>query len=392
MSRLARIGFNAAFLDPGVSGGSETYLRQLVPAIAAEAPSLELEVATTRRGAAALVREGWSDFARVTALRVDQGERFRNLFASQLGVPLHALRRRWDLVHNLASIAPFEALVPSVTTVLDLLFLRQRTLSRFSTFAMRWTIVPAARRADALIAISAAARDDMCAIAGFDPRAFTVVPLGPGRAPELVEPTPEHEVRARFALGDARVVLCVAAKRRHKNQGLLVRAVRELPDDVVVVLPGHPEGYDAELRALVAELGLERRVRVVDYVSDADLEGLWAVAACAAFPTLAEGFGLPVLEAMARGVPVAASDLPVLREVGGDVPHWFDPHEPASAAAAIVAAIGDRDAPAAGRTRAERFSWAATARATLSVYERATGLRLPEAARGDVAPPVAPVP
>ena len=392
MRELRRVGLNAIFLDPGVSGGSETYLRHLGPALAAEAPSLELEVATTRRGAAALLGEGWGDFARVTALPVDQGERWRNLYASQLGVPLHARRRRWDLVPNLASIAPYEALVPSVTTVLDLLFLRQRTLSRFTTFAMRWTIVPAARRADGLIAISAAARDDMCEIAGFDPGAFTVVPLGPGRAADAIEPTPEAEVRARFGLGSARVVLCVAAKRRHKNQGLLVRAVRELPDDVVVVLPGHPEGYDAELRALVDELGAQERVRVLDYVGDADLEGLWRLAACAAFPTLAEGFGLPVLEAMARGVPVAASDLPVLREVGGDVPHWFDPHDPAAAAAAIVAAIGDDDAAAAGLAQAERFSWAETARATLAVYARTTGRSLPDLDAQAERPPVARVP
>jgi glycosyltransferase involved in cell wall biosynthesis len=377
MRELRRVGLNAVFLDPGVSGGSETYLRNLAPAIAAEAPRLELEIATTRRGASALAREGWGDFARVTALPVDQGERFRNLYASEVGVPLHALRRRWDVVHNLASIGPLEAGVPSVTTVLDLLFLRERTLSRFSTFAMRWTIVPAARRADALIAISAAARDDMCEIAGFTADDFTVVPLGPGRAADAVEPAPEAQVRERFGLDGAHVLLCVAAKRPHKNQGLLIRALPHLPDDVVLVLAGHPEGYDAELRALAAELDLQERVRLPDYVDDADLERLWRLAAAAAFPTLAEGFGLPVLEAMSRGVPVAASDLPVLHEVGGDVPHWFDPRDPVSAASAIVSAMRDESAGVRGRAQAERFSWAATARATLAVYERASGKQLP---------------
>ena len=70
---------------------------------------------------------------------------------------------------------------------------------------------------------------------------------------------------------------------------------------------------------------MSERVRFLGYLPDDELEGLWRLAACAAFPTLGEGFGLPVLEAMARGVPVACCDLPVLREVGGDVPHYFPP-------------------------------------------------------------------
>jgi glycosyltransferase involved in cell wall biosynthesis len=371
VSGLRRVGFNALFLDPGVSGGPETYLHRLVPAIAAEAPRLELEVATTRRGAAGLARDGWGSIARIVALPVDEGERVRHLLVEQLLLPRRARRAGWDVLHNLSNLAPlWTPGVASVTTLHDLLFLRHRTLPPLTTFAMRWTIVPAARRADALIAISATARDDICELAGFAPEHFTVIPHGAERG-AVAAPAPEAEVRERYALGDARVVLCVAAKRPHKNQELLVRAAARLPEDCVIVLAGHPEPYDARLRALAAELEVERRVRFADYVPDADLEALWRLAACAAFPTLAEGFGLPLLEALARGVPVAASDLPVLHEVGGDVPHWFDPHDPAAAAAAIVAAMRDERAAAAGRARAERFSWAAAARATIAVYERA---------------------
>jgi glycosyltransferase involved in cell wall biosynthesis len=374
---LGRIGLNALFLDPGVSGGSETYLRQLVPAIAEQAPGVELEVATTRRGAQALVAAGWTEFARIHALPVDQGERARHLLTEQVRLPDLARRRGWDVLHSLANLAPVRAAVPSVVTLLDLLFLRHRTMSWLTTTALRLTVVPAARRADALIAISATARDEMCDIAGFSPGDFTVVPLGPGRSAAAAAPTPEAELRARHRLGDARVALCVAAKRPHKNQELLIRAVRHLPEDVLVVLAGHPEGYDAELRALATELDADARVRFVDYLPDADLEGMWALASCGAFPTLAEGFGLPLLEALERGVATAASDIPVLHEVGGEVPHWFDPQDPAAAAAAIAAAMSDDGAARRGREQAERFSWAANARATLAVYERASGKSLP---------------
>src|SRR5439155_1464621 len=90
------------------------------------------------------------------------------------------------------------------------------------------------------------------------------------------------------------------------------------------------------------------------------------------FPTLAEGFGLPVLEAMQRGRPVACSDIPVLREVGADVPFYFDPGDPASAAQAIGAAMFDGDERAeAARRRAATFSWPRAAEGTFAAYERA---------------------
>jgi glycosyltransferase involved in cell wall biosynthesis len=166
-------------------------------------------------------------------------------------------------------------------------------------------------------------------------------------------------------------VLCVGAKRPHKNQELLVRAVPSLPEDAVVALVGHPETYDAELRSLAGELGVTERIRFIDFVPDAELEALWRLAACVAFPTLGEGFGLPVLEAMTRGVPVACSDIPVLREVGDDVPFYFDPRDPKSAATAIATAMDGGDRVQAGRERAAGFSWEKAALGTFDAYERA---------------------
>ena len=94
-------------------------------------------------------------------------------------------------------------------------------------------------------------------------------------------------------------------------------------------------------------------LHITGYLDDADLEGLWREAACFAFPTRGEGFGLPLLEAMQRGVPAAASDIPVLREVSGGVAHHFDPDDPQAAARAVTAAIADAHA-ARARTRAGR--------------------------------------
>jgi glycosyltransferase involved in cell wall biosynthesis len=239
---------------------------------------------------------------------------------------------------------------------------------------MRRIVGTAGRRADALITGSAAARDEISEVLGIAPERLAVVPHGPGRLP-TIEPAGEAEVRGRYAIGQGRVVLCVAAKRPHKNQELLVRATPLLPGDVTVVLAGHAEPYQDQLVALVRELGLEQRVRIPGHVPAADLEALWRLAACAAFPTRGEGFGLPVLEAMQRGAPVACSDIPVLREVGGEVPSYFPLDDPAAAAAAIVAVMDDPALPEAGRRRAAGFSWSAAAEGTFAAYERALARR-----------------
>jgi glycosyltransferase involved in cell wall biosynthesis len=367
------VALNALFLDPGRSSGTETYLRGLAPALAREVPSLRLTVVTTRRGAAALRREGWGDFCTVAELPCDEGERVRRTLAEQVAYPALARRRGWDVLHSLASVGPVWAPVPTVVTVHDVTFFHHRTFGLATTVGMRTIVRRAAHAADALVAVSAAARTDIAATLGIPPERIAVVPNGAGRP--AAEPLPEGTVRERLGLDGARVVLCVGAFRPHKNQELLVRALPHLPEDVVVVAVGHLEGYERRLEDVARELGMADRLRVAGYVPDDELESLWRLAACAAFPTRAEGFGLPVVEALARGVPVACSDIAVLREVGGDLVHTFTVDDAGGAAAAIGAAMDDRRAREEGPRRAERFSWAETARGTYAAYERAAARR-----------------
>ena len=360
---------NATFLDPSVSGGPETYLRGLARGLADEFPDVRLTVATTRSGARALRADGWMAWAQIAELPCEDGQRVRRQVAEQVLVPALARRRDADLVHSLASTAPIRALTPTVITLHDVTFLVRPTFGAATTWGMREVITRAARHADALITGSVAARDEICAVLRMDPDDFLVVPHGRGRAPHSAAAS-EADVRRRLVLADAPVILCVGAKRPHKNQEVVVRALAELPE-VVLVLAGHAEPYEEELRRIARQVGVEGRVRFVGYMPDDVLEALWALCACAAFPTLGEGFGLPLVEAMDRGVAIAASDIPDLREVGGDVPFWFDPHSPAAAAHALAAAIDDADAGPRGRAQAARFTWEAAARGTMEAYERA---------------------
>lgn len=373
MSGAIRVVLNALFLDPAASGGPETYLRGLAPAVQELRPDASLTVVTTRRGAVALQRARWPERGiAIQELPCDEGQRTRRQFAEQILLPRLARRLRADVLHSLASVAPIRVRgVAHVITLHDVTFMHHSTFNRITTWGMCQVIPRAARRADALIAVTESSRDDICRTLGLSPGMFTVIPHGAGAV--AARPS-RHDARTRerFGLDGARIVLCVGAKRPHKNQAILIRALPQLARDVRLVLAGHPEPYEQTLRALASQLAVEDRVLFADWVAPDDLEALWSIAAVAAFPTLAEGFGLPLLEAMARGVPVAASDLPVFHELAGSWPIFFDPRDPADAARAIEAALTQPPEPERGRMIASRFTWRAAAEATWSVYDRCT--------------------
>jgi len=365
---LRRLGFDALFLDPGVSGGSETVVRGLVPAVAAAAPALEIEVATSRRGVQALRAAGFGDFARLLPTPMDDDQRLRKLAVQQVLLPRLAARRTWNVVHSLANLAPVRAPVPLVLTLLDVIYLHHATMSRGSRLAIGGVVRRAAPRAAAVVTISEAMRREILATLPLDPAKVTTIHLGAGRAIGVqAEPA---ALRERLGLAHRRVVLSVGAKRPHKNQALLVCALPRLPSDVVLILAGHDDGEGQALRTAADRLGVADRVVQLDYVPDEDLEALYALAACVALPTRTEGFGLPVLEAMRRGAPVACSRIPVLQEVGGEAAVYFDPDDEVEAAEVIGRALGDAGLAARGRARAAEFTWRRAAERYLEVYER----------------------
>jgi len=369
VAKPRRIALNALFLAPGQSGGTETYLRALVPELARLRPHWQFAIVTTGRGATALSADGFDAFAEIVRLPAEEFRRLRRQLAEQLLLPALVRQRRFDLLHDLAGTGPIiDPGLATVATVHDLIFKRIRTMGALSTWGMGFVIERVAKRADAVIAPSQAAAQEIATALQLTPERITVVPHGCGRPPVTCPDAPDA-LRDRYGLTGKRVVLCVAALRPHKNQAVLVRALRYLPSDVQLVLVGRTEPYAHELRELAAQLAVASRVVITGSVSNETLEGLWSLASCAAFPTLAEGFGLPVLEAMARGVPVACSDIAVLREVGGDVPTYFDPHDPQAVAEAIELAMQRRDSGAA-QARAACFSWRRAAELTLAVYDR----------------------
>jgi glycosyltransferase involved in cell wall biosynthesis len=176
-------------------------------------------------------------------------------------------------------------------------------------------------------------------------------------------------------------VLSASAKRPHKNLARLLDALAGIPAErrPMLVVPGYPTPYEAELRKHAASAGVAADVAWPAWLPAEDLEGLYALAECVVFPSLAEGFGLPVLEAMARGVPVACSDRSSLPEVAGDAALLFDPEDPTAIRIAMERLLGDGPLRASlerrGRERAEQFSWERTAELTVAAYGRAVAQR-----------------
>lgn len=371
MPAIGHVLLNALFLAPGVSGGPETYLRGLGEGLFTTFPNVRFTVVTTTSGAAALRSDGWNAHADVRALPCEDGQRLRRTVAEQALLPALARRLRPDLIHSLASVAPMAPGLPAVITLHDVTFIVRRTFGAITSAGMRTIVVRAARGADRLITSSAAAREEICRVLGLDPARFQIVAHGCGR-PAVTPPRPLDVLQAECDLAGRRLILCVGAKRPHKNQEVLIRALEHLDRDLVLVLAGHPESYDADLRALAAAGDVADRVRFVDFAPDDVLEALWRLASAAGLPTLAEGFGLPLLEALARGVPVACSDIAVLREVGGDAPRYFNPADPADAARALREAMRlSSQEREAGRTHAQQFTWEAAAHGTMAAYEQA---------------------
>jgi alpha-1,3-rhamnosyl/mannosyltransferase len=284
-----------------------------------------------------------------------------------------ALRRlRPALYHGLEYGQPLRSAVPVVITVHDLIpfvFSREYPwMRRERLFALRLL-----RRADRLIAVSSATAADLVRIADADPARITVVAEGISPSFRSASADTVQALRERMNLRQP-YLLAVGTFDPRKRMHLLaevVRAVRR-SHDVDIVIAGDQGNYASSVAEALARAGLAGHAHVTGHVPGDDLVGLYTGAACLVFTSAYEGFGLPLLEAMACGTPVAAFANSSLSEVGGSAA-LLSPDGDAAAMSASIAALlddpADRDSrAAAGLVWAARFSWRRAAQETLDVY------------------------
>jgi glycosyltransferase involved in cell wall biosynthesis len=371
-----RVGLDLLYLIPGETGGRETYARELVPALLERCPELDLVAFVNRDAGRALASELGSE-VRPVVVPVSARSRPQWALGELALVSLAARRERVEILHSMANFAPTWGPFRRVVTIHDLQYRAVPELLSAPARAMTGAMVSlAARGADRIIAVSAAGREEIVAGLGIGRERIDVVPNGV----RLAGPSPAGAgVRERHALGQRAFVLTVATNLPHKNLAALIDALALMPAEQrpLVVLAGH-DTDDGALAARAATAGVAEDVRLLGACSTAELDSLFALAACLVLPTLHEGFGLPVLEALARSLPVACSDIPALRELAGSAALYFDPHAPDQIAAAIGELIANSELQGRlrerGRTRAADFSWEAAAVGTLQSYRRALGV------------------
>jgi glycosyltransferase involved in cell wall biosynthesis len=370
-----RIGINAMFLEPRM-GGLDTYVRALVPELRRLAPEVSFTVYCSSGGREYLRQEpSFESLELVVPPLIGR----RGLKALGELTLLGAIAgRQVELLHSVALTAPLWTRAVNVVTLADVTWIVAPDPGEAGTTRL-WRVVvpPVARRADRVIVLAQAGARDVVEHLGVRAEDIDVIPLA-ARGDQLHAPTPPAELRARLNLSAGPLILTVSAKKVHKNLERLVRAmalVAERWPDAMLVMPGNPTPHERDLRELTRELGIAGNVAFPAYVDAADLEGLYALADCFVFASINEGFGIPVLEAMRRGVPVACSNASALPEVAGDAALYFDPYSVRGIADALGELIGDRVVAdrlaAAGREREREFTWEATARATLESYARA---------------------
>ena len=359
----------------GVRTGVGRYVEQLLRALAAGGDGL-VATAFTLRGAGRLpaaVPAGVAVRHRPVPARV-----LRELWARAELPPVEWLAGRADVFHGTNFVLPPVRRTAGVVTVHDLSYLRTPETVAADSLRYRALVPRSLRRAAVVCTPSAAVADEVRAEYGLPADRVAVTPLGVDESWLATEPPAAGWLAARGL--PERYLLFVGSLEPRKGLPALLSAYRELraTDSGVppLVLAG-PPGWGPALDRTGL---LPGSVLAPGYLDAPALRGAVAGAACLAFPSVYEGFGLPPLEALACGTPVVASDLPVTREVLGAQATLVPVGDTAALAAALATALSGDGGPAARaarRAHAATFTWARCAATTRSAYDRAVTLRRP---------------
>ena len=328
--------------------GNETYIRELLSELAGRAPDLRL-AAVTRHPE--LVPDGIEPFE----LRARH-----QIVRMSLQLP-RLLRRLRPRVAHFQHALPLGLSGLSVVTVHDLSFERDPGLMGLRDRLVFQAAVPrSARRASRVIVVSEQTKRDLIEHSGVPAERIVVVPNGVG---EPFGPDGPHANGKPYAL-------VVGSLEPRKDPLTAVEGFALLgSDELRLVFAGPDRGDGVAARAAAERRGLAGRVEFKGHVSGEELAALYRGAACLVFPSRDEGFGLPLLEAMASGTPVVATRAGALPEIAGEAAILVEPGNPVELAGGIERALADRERlVAAGLDRARQFSWADTAERTLAVY------------------------
>ena len=348
----------------GKKGGTETYTRNLYAAVGDQRRDWEFVGLASQEAAATDL--SWFP-GRIIASGISGENRIEWAKGELFAVARVADSQQADLIHGPASFAPLRSSVPHVVTMHDMFYFTNPEMigNRLYVLPVRWMERNAVHRAAQVITDSEASAVAIRRILRPSPTRLTVIPLA---GPPISSPHPRSPSAPPMILGTGN-------RLPHKNWETVVAALARMRpgDRPTFVLTG---GQDPDpLQEVVDRSGMSPWVDLRGWVTSEEMAHLRSSATVQVISSFLEGFSLPVLEAMAAGLPVVLSDIPVHREVAGDAAVYFPPHDPAVLADVLTALTVDRKRLAAltsaGRDRAAEFSWDEVAARTLDVFGRA---------------------
>ncbi len=373
-----RIGVNALYLIPGGVGGTEIYLRNLLAALA-EIDHRNAYFIFTNRETGEDICPPAANFQRVPSA-VPARFRPARLIWEQTVLPIQARRHKIDVLFSPGFSTPAFGGGRKVTVLHDLQHKRQPEnfgrLERWAWEAMVWSAV---RSSDWLVTVSKNSRRDIEQFYKTPTGRISVIAHGVERVFATLkdDPTFGESLLRQAGVPECGYLLAVSTVHPHKNWFRLLEAyealVKEGRPEHLVVAGLRGKSWRA-VEKHIAEHQLAARVHLVGWQPREVLTGLFKFAEALVFPSTFEGFGMPVVEAMAAGLPVACSDIPPLRESADGVAEFFDPLSPADIAESMRRVLDPErqvELSAWGRERAERYQWKTAAEQTLAILLRA---------------------
>ena len=365
-----KIGINALFWRPDSMGGTQTYFLNLVKALLKICPEHEFCVFLNADGADKFQLA--SPRLKIIRCFIPGKLRSFRLIWQYLALPYYAKREKLDVLHSLGYLSPVMLNIPCVVTVLDMIhYVRPREIEFFKQLLWRALFPLSIRTVDRIITSSRSVGQEVCAY--FPRTASKVIPIHLAVDRELF-----RLPSCRKDAGDTPFVLAVASIQPHKNLDGLIKAfakVRQHLPDTRLVLVGLKTSIHEKLLKLSEGLFIADAIEFTGRISDQALVKLYQDATVMVFPSLYEGFGLPILEAMACGCPVIASDCAVFCEVSGDASLLVNSDDSDELADAIVKVINNEAIRSSlierGLQRVKAYTWEKTAEKTASVYQDA---------------------
>ncbi len=373
-----RIGINTLFMIPGLVGGSETQLRNLVSKLASIDPDNEYILFTNTENSGSFNLEE-PNFLEV---RCPIPARFRpaRILWEQFILPIQCQWHRIDLLHSPGYVCPIALPCPSVVSIHDMnYFLFPQDWSKLALWVLKILVPLSARSSSQIIAVSQSSKRHIMKILKIPEDKINVTYNGVDKIfhphhsrREILEMKNRMGIKGNF-------ILSVAFSHPHKNLRRLLQAYYMLRKDKGIthqlLLAGNPGRDHLELVRTVRKLGIDQELIFTGYLPGHQMPLVYQAADLFVFPSLYEGFGLPILESMACGTPVVSSNAASLPEVVGKAGILVDPYHIDGMAGAMYQVLSDKnlaqDLIKKGLRQSKRFSWVQTAKDTLAVYKKA---------------------